>query len=145
MNKDLLEKGPPMPDTINEEKSYQRYQELGGIINEKDYESALTKAEDIIVPREATILQAESMAKFAGIELRNTENAIDKRIILYWTLRNIKPKEVMDSDWRLFRETLRILEDTNALNKLKTACHTNRPLGTYCPLCGQTKYGENCP
>ncbi len=151
MNKDLLEKGPPVPDIAKDKKSYQRYQELGGIINKKDYESALTRSKDTVSLKESLILQAENIAKFAEIELHNTENAIDKRIILYGILRSdVQPKNVQYhhqqmNDQRLFAEALRMLEDTDALDKLKNAYHTNRPLGTYCPLCGQTRSGESCP
>ncbi len=134
-----------MTDNTEVEKSYHRYQELGGIISEKDYESALTKAKGTITSRESTIMQAKNIAKFAGIELHSTEDAIDPRIIFYGILHDIKPKEVMDSDWRLFREALRMVEDTDALIKLKTACHTNRRPGTYCTLCGQTRENEDCP
>lgn len=145
MNKELLEQGVDVQDTP-EKNNYQRYVELGGIINEKDYESALIRARNTTtIPDKITIGQAEGIAKKAGIELHSTEDVIDQRIILYGIMEDIRPEKVMDSDWRLFREALRILEDTDALNKLKAACHTNRTPGTYCPLCGQTKVSEDCP
>jgi len=130
---------------FSEKYNYQRYLELGGIINEKDYTSALTRSKDSATFNESTTKQAENIAKFAGIELHNTEDAIDEKIILYGILHDIKPKETLDSDWRLFREVLRMLEDTDSLSKLKIACHTNRRPGTYCPLCGQIEFSEDCP
>ena len=43
MHKEHLEKGVTMPDTP-EENNYQRYIDMGGIINEKDYNSVLERA-----------------------------------------------------------------------------------------------------
>ncbi len=71
--------------------------------------------------------QAENIAKFAGIELHNTEDAIDKRIALYAILRSdVKPKGVEHyhsdmSDQRLFAEVLRMLGDDESLDKMIVA------------------------
>lgn len=148
MNKELLEKGPVMQDNIKEKKSYQRYQELGGVINEKDYRNAkdaLERANGATTLSTTQIQQAENIAEHAEIEFINTEDSLDKRLILYGILHDIKPWEVKDSDYRIFREALRVLDDTDALDKLKTTYHTNRPHGTYCPLCDQTGFSESCP
>src|SRR3989344_5550146 len=133
MNREPLEKGADMQDNP-EGKSYQRYLELGGIINEQDNND---------VPDKNHIGQVRMMADVAGIGLlMRTET--DPRVILYSILRSdIRPKDVEHhhsqmSDWRLFAEVLRMLEDMDAFNKLKTFHHTNRRLGTYCPLCGKT-------
>ncbi len=40
----IIEMAPTGPDDAKE-KSYRKYQELGGIINQKDYEDALIRAE----------------------------------------------------------------------------------------------------
>lgn len=145
MKKEYLEKGSAVPDNTKEKKSYQRYQELGGIINENDYNRALERVGDATTLSATQIQQVENIAEYAGIEFINPENSLDKRLVLYGILHDMKPREVRDSDLRLFREVLKILNDTDALNKLKTSYHTNRPLGTYCPLCRQTRYSENCP
>lgn len=141
MNKELLEKGVGVQDTP-EENNYQRYLEMGGIINEKDYNGALEKAKRVTTLDATRAQQVKNLAEPAGIELSNPE---DKRIKLYWVLQELKPKEIKDSDFRLFREVLRMLEDIDALAKLKATYHTNRLLGTYCVLCQQTKYSEDCP
>lgn len=106
------------------EHNYEQYQGLGGTINKKDYQGALDKAKDTTTPDKATILQAESMAKRAGIILRNSKDAIDQRTILYGILRtDTKSEEVkyhysQMSDQRLFAEVLRMLGDADSLQKL---------------------------
>ena len=112
-----------MQNTL-EEKNYQRYLELGGIINEKDYDSALERSENITTLKETLIRQAEKIAESTGIELHNTEGAIDQRIILYGILRDdVRPEEVEHhhsqmSDQRIFVEALRMLGDTESLDKM---------------------------
>ena len=113
------------------ENNYPRYQELGGIINEKDYQSALARVKDTAIPDkmprkqlEQLVKQSEFIAEYSGIKLHNTKNDLDKRIILYIILRtDAKPTEVkyhhsQMGDQRLFAEALRMLEDTNSLQKL---------------------------
>lgn len=92
---------------------------------------------------EAPIKQAENIAKFADIESRDSEGALNQSIVLYGTLRADHQYQQMN-DPRLFAEVLQMLGDTDAMNKLKTAYHTKRKPETYCPLCGQTRYSENC-
>lgn len=113
-----------MHNTPKENNCYQRYQELGGIINEKDYESVLARVRNITTLDRALIQQAELIAQIAGIELHNTKDAPDQRMILYGILRtDPKPKEVkyhhsQMCDQRLFAEALRMLGDTDALDKV---------------------------
>lgn len=124
MNKNPFEKGSIAPDNTQENKSYRQYWESGGIINEKDYESVLTRARNTTTLDKTLIQQAENIAKFAGIELNNTEDGIDQRIILYGILRSdVKPEEVKShhsqmSDQGLFVEALRMQGDTESLDKM---------------------------
>lgn len=179
MNKELLENGLNVNNT-SEENGYQRYLELSGIISKEDYAGALERAKNATALDKTLVIQAENTAKFAGIELHNTEDSLDPRIVLYVILRGPNPEKPVDdnqpsikpksiyfdgvsiddnagpqekpkhphrqlTDPSLFREVLRMLGDTDALNKMKAAYHTNRPLGTYCPLCQQIRYSEDCP
>ena len=106
------------------ENNYERYQKLGGIINEKDYESALNRAKNTTTLDIVLIKELEFIARIAGIELHNTKDAIDQRTILYGILRaDAKPKGIkyhhsQMSDQRLFAEVLRILRDVDSLDKL---------------------------
>lgn len=108
----------------SEKNNYQQYLELGGIINEKDYEDALTRAQKTATLDKARIRQAENIAKFAGIELHKTEGSIDQRIILYGILRSdVRPEGIEHhhsqmSDQRIFVETLRMLGDAESLDKM---------------------------
>ncbi|OHB14661.1 MAG: hypothetical protein A2431_00430 [Candidatus Zambryskibacteria bacterium RIFOXYC1_FULL_39_10] len=119
----IIEMAPTGPDDANE-KSYREYQELGGIINKKDYTNALMMAENTTILDKTRIAQAENIARFVGIELHNTENAIDQKIALYAILRSdLKPKEVEHhhsqmGDQRLFAEVLRMLGDVESLDKM---------------------------
>ncbi len=103
---------------------YEQYQGLGGIINKKDYQSALDRAKDTTTLDKALISQTESMAKGAGITLRNSKDALDPRIILYGILRRdtnltkAKYHHSQMSDQRLFAEVLRMLGDVDSLQKL---------------------------
>ena len=98
--------------------------ESGGIINEKDYESALTRAKNTTTLDKTLIKQAEGIAKFAGIELNNTEDVIDQRIILYGILRrDVRPEGVKRhhdemGDEHIFAEALRMFGDVDSLKKL---------------------------
>lgn len=109
-------------------KSYERYTELGGIINEKDYQSALDRLGNTLDRKElsvrASILQAMGIAEYARIELSISENGFDPRITLYVLLRNdvrpegIKYHHCQMSDQCIFGEVLRMLEDADSLDKL---------------------------
>ena len=131
----IIEMGPSAPDNA-QEKSYREYLELGGIINEKDYTSAFERAENVTTLNKIFIKQAENIARFAGIELHNTENTTDQRTILYATLRSdFAPKEVEHhhsqmSDQRLFAEVLRMLGDVESLDKMIEA-YPNISLGDH--------------
>ena len=101
---------------------YDKYRELGGIINEKDYISALDRAEKTTVFNELLIKQAENIARYAGIVLDNS-SGVDPKIKLYAVLRadngpkDIKHHHDQMSDQRLFAEALRMLGDVDSLNK----------------------------
>lgn len=122
MNKELLEK-VGVQDT-QEENNYQRYLELGGIINMKDYNSAISRDKSMTTLDKTRILQAENIAKFAGIELHSTKDVIDPRIILYGILRNdVRPEGVeyhhsSMGDQQIFVEALRMWGDIESLNKM---------------------------
>lgn len=137
-----------MRDSKQEKDPYARYQELGGVINRNDYESALKRSGETAKVSDTAIKQVENMAKFAGIELQNEKSVNDPRIKLYAILRgDKKPEEVKHhhsqmSDQRLFAEALRMLGDTEALNKLTEAYHK---VGTHCPICFKVATsGEEC-
>lgn len=123
----------------SEKYSYQHYKELGGIINEKDYKSALDRAETIknwkdyksalvtnnlaTLDNESLILQTETMAKESGIELHNSKDALDERTVLYGVLRTdtnpgVKHHHSQMGDQQIFAEALRILGDEKSLKKL---------------------------
>lgn len=103
---------------------YQRYRELGGIINEKDYESALLRAENTTALDTVITKQSEIIARVAGIDLYDTEDDLDPITVLYGVLRtDVRPEKVRHhhsqmSDQRLFAEALRMLGDVEALDKL---------------------------
>src|SRR3989338_6804710 len=130
-----------------ENGAYESYREVGGIINEKDYRSALARAEEAETLNETLIQQAENIAEYAGIVLDNS-GGVDPKVKLYAVLRaDNKPEDVKHhhsqmSDQRLFAEALRMLGDTDALNKLVDAYHK---VGTYCPICLKViKSDEEC-
>lgn len=125
---------------------HRRYLELGGIINENDFESALDRmgperdhegsqrasvsygvgsALDRKEPSvRASISQAIGIAEYAGIELSGPEDGFDPRVVLYVILRSdVRPEGVkyhhsQMSDQRIFGEVLRMLEDAASLDKL---------------------------
>lgn len=110
--------------------SHQRYLELGGIINEADYQSALDRANRIHAldrknpQARCSIQQALGMARYAKITLNDPEGVLDPKIALYVILRSdVRPKDVkyhhsQMSDQRIFGEVLRMLEDADSLDKL---------------------------
>ena len=122
MNKEHLEKGVDVQNPP-EKYNYQHYLELGGIINEDDYNSALTRAKGSISLNNAHRKQAESIARFLEIELHNTENTPDRRIVLYGVLRgDIRPEGVKNHhdqmcDQQIFVEALRMLGDFESVEK----------------------------
>mgnify|MGYP001619687304 CR=1 FL=1 len=108
------------------DRTYGKYRELGGIINEKDYTNALTRAKESRALNKPLLRQAENIAKCAGIVLDNS-GGVDPKVKLYAVLRaDNKPEDVkyhhsQMSDQRLFAEALRMLEDVDSLNKMITA------------------------
>jgi len=107
-----------------EENNYQKYLALGGIINEADYNNALERIKSFHSLTKTLILQAVNIAKYAGIELQNIEDGLDSRVMLYGILRiDIKPEGVeyyhsSMSDQKIFVEALRMLEDTESVDKM---------------------------
>ena len=126
MKDQLFETGTDVRRQTEECGVYDRYQKLGGIINEKDCTSALERAEKTAVFSESLIRQAENIAKYAGIVLGDS-GGVDPKVKLYAVLRaDKKPKDVeyhhsQMSDQRLFAEAVRILEDIDSLNKMIAA------------------------
>lgn len=120
MTKEIFEKGQDM----QADPGYQRYQELGGIINEKDYANAIERAKSSSEINKTLIQQVENMAKYAGIELNKTEDAIDPVIKLYSVLReDVRPEKVKHhhdemSDQQIFVEALRMTGDAESVQKM---------------------------
>ena len=116
------------------ESNYQRYQKLGGIINEKDYNATLEKARNLkVLDRTGryaaqeiknTIRHGNYIAEFSGIELNTSEDALDSKILLYVILRlDTKPEDTkyhhsQMSDQRIFMEVVRMLGDADSVEKL---------------------------
>ena len=111
---------------------YGCYLELGGIINEEDYQSAIDRMnsrtlETMDMRVRNSIRQARKIAEYSGIELTGSEDTLDPRIVLYVILRlDTKPEEVkyhheQMSDQRIFGEVLRMLGDEDSLDKLAKA------------------------
>ncbi len=106
-----------------ERNGYEQYREVGGIINEQDYKSALERAKDTNTIDRALIAEAELMAETSGIALENSKDALDPRVALYGTLRidtnhGEQYHHSQMNDQRLFAEVLRMLGDTESLDKL---------------------------
>lgn len=129
----------------SEKYAYQHYKELGGIINEKDYQSAIDRAKTIkswkdyksafvtnnkaTIDDESLILQPKMMAEKSGIELHNSEDALDERTVLYGVLRTdvnpgVKYHHNQMPDQEIFAEALRMAGDEDSLKKLIEA-HPN--------------------
>src|SRR3989338_4941881 len=115
---------------VGPQYSYQQYQELGGIINENDYQNALDRAQNAVMLDNKTLIgQAESIARVSGITLHNADGVLDKRIILYGKLRTdtnpgVEYHHSQMCDQQLFAEALRTLGDADALKKIIEA-YTN--------------------
>lgn len=119
--------------------SYSRYLELGGIINEKDFRGAIFQMHSMrmmlerggLEARTYGILsraeQAKGIARYSGIELSDSRDTPDPRIVLYVILRgDTRPEGVnyhhdQMSDQRIFGEVLRMLGDEDSFNKLVKA------------------------
>ena len=96
---------------------YELYLKLGGVSSKEDYESALHEA-DTSMPSAPSMMQAESMARHAKIELQKDGHG--PVVKLYAALRNNK-RYVHKSDQEVFAETLRMLGDADPLEKVTEA------------------------
>ena len=100
-----------MRHQTGEDDAFSRYQELGGIINEKDCKNTWARAEKATEFIESIIGQAKEIARYAGIILDNS-GGVDPKVKLYAVLRaDNKPEDVKHhhsqmSDQRLFAEAL---------------------------------------
>ncbi|HXK40516.1 MAG TPA: hypothetical protein VJ046_00190 [Candidatus Paceibacterota bacterium] len=118
------------------ESGYRRYLELGGIINETDYQSAIDRMNRALDGRGPQVRssemlsrvgQAEGIAQYSGIALNDSGERPDPRIVLYVILRgDTRPEGVkyhhdQMSDQRIFGEVLRMLGDTDSFDKLVKA------------------------
>ncbi len=74
--------------------SYAQYKELGGIINEKDYLGVFERARNpnILDLKSKQVInsirQAGGIARHAKIEMDDSEDTVDIRIVLHVLLRN---------------------------------------------------------
>ena len=124
MNKESFEKTAEIF-----KNNYQNYVELGGIINEKDYDSALTRLKEAEIeqdiPNKSQIKQAEVMLNFAGIELVFRD--IYRMVKLYSILRDdvrsegVKYHHDQMCDQQIFVEALRMLGDIESRDKMINA------------------------
>ncbi len=112
------------------ENGYQRYLELGGIINEKDYRSAIDRMNNVCTfdrrnsQVRNSMQQVMEMARYAKIELSGSEDVLDPKIVSYVILRlDVKPENVEHHhsqmiDQRIFMEALRMLGDVESMDKI---------------------------
>ncbi|MBI2120028.1 MAG: hypothetical protein HYT94_00190 [Parcubacteria group bacterium] len=116
----------PKNGTEAENNPYEKYKALGGIINEADYTNALEQAEQNVSVGEMTLLHARSLMRRAGIDV---EGDISKNpiVLLYGVLRSDKNLSGAEyhhsdmSDQNLFAEALRMLGESDALEKFMRA------------------------
>lgn len=118
---------------MNIAENYRQYLELGGIINEDDYRSAIKRmigalAIGIKTPRvRSSVAQARCIAEYSGIRLSDSEDAPDPRVTLYVVLRgdtqpdDVKHHHSQMTDQRIFAEVLRMAGDKDSLDKLVKA------------------------
>jgi len=124
-------KSPETEEVVNPFKdNYKSYQELGGILNEKDCQNVLDRMRDLKVldstdPQvKSRVAQGTGIATFAKIELNSSEGMLDPKIVLYVILRGdtqpegAKHHHSQMSDQQIFGETLRMLGDVGSLEKL---------------------------
>lgn len=112
-----------LTEEIPGQSSYERYLELGGIINEEDYRKAMGRMEQTTTLEKCLISQAEHIAKTTGIRLQNFKGELDPTTILYGVLRTDQNPDVKNhhgqmSDRQLFAEALRMLDQPESLAKL---------------------------
>lgn len=119
-------------EMVTNKTSYDRYRELGGIINEVDYQKALARAGQTTSLRKTLVAQAKLIARVAGVPLDDDFQGCPGKItILYGVLRtdsNSNPGEQYHHsqmcDQRLFAEALRMLDFPDLLAKVIKA-HPN--------------------
>ena len=122
-----------MENEPSENSGYERYVKLGGIINQEDYNSALSRLEiaetndEPLDEKQTSYVQ--KLLKYADIELGSGDRAY--RIVkLYSILRaDTRPEKVkyhhdQMSDQQILVEALRILDDENAVSSM-IAKYTN--------------------
>jgi hypothetical protein len=102
---------------------YERYCEMGGIINEHDYKATMVRAEQIFHLDRCLVLQAERAARVAGFSLNNDTNRLDKVTVLYGVLRTDENPGApyhhgQMCDQRLFAEALRMSDRPDLLEKV---------------------------
>ena len=112
------------------QSDYEKYRSLGGFLIETDFANALARAKANRTLDSHSLLQAQGMARAAGIVLEGKENGLDLRAALYEALNDILRGDGRDinryhyrklEDKSLFAEALRMLGDTESLAKfLKT-------------------------
>ena len=117
-----------------EVNSYEQYRSAGGFLDETDYASVLARAKNKKTVNSHSLTQAGLMASVAGIELQDRGAQIDLRVVLYDVLNDVlrtatnrNPQKYHYSqmdDQSLFAEALRMLGDTEALEKFQAA-HPN--------------------
>ncbi|MBI2023703.1 hypothetical protein HYT01_04050 [Candidatus Giovannonibacteria bacterium] len=122
-----------MENYLEEEKkeanTYERYREMGGIINEKEHQNVLNSSKKIppfakrSQKEKERILQVTEIANRSGIELNNPEGGLDPRVEQYLALRDFDIPGGTNHhgqmpDQQLFAEALRISGDEDSLKKL---------------------------
>lgn len=106
--------------------NYERYRELGGIINEADHRSALIRAGQTTHVDTHLVAQAEIIAHKAGFILDNYPDHIDPITILYGVLRSDRKPGAeyyhgQMSNQRLMVEVLRKLDCPDLIRQVKSA------------------------
>src|SRR3989344_4559411 len=119
------------------DSGYRRYLELGGIINETDYQSAIDRMYRALDGRGpqvrssemlSRVEQAKGIARCSGIELSDSGDAPDPRVVLLYVIlrsdtrpEGVKYHHDQMSDQRIFAEVLRMLGDKDSFDKLVKA------------------------
>lgn len=110
---------------VSKKMGYFRYQALGGIINKGDYYKTLRRAGKITSLRFDLVLQAEEIARVAGLTL-DDKKCFDKITVLYGVLRTdqnpgLEHHHSQMNDQRLFAEALRMLNHPDLLAQVIAA------------------------
>ena len=126
MNKEIFEQ----ETTEIFENNYQNYVELGGIINEEDYQKALNRMNslNILKIRDMQVIdsirQAIEIADYAEIKINDLDGVLDPKIVLFVILRldvgpeGVKYHHSQMSDQKIFVEALRMLGDARSRDKM---------------------------